>query len=93
MFCKNCGSEIPNDSRACQNCGAPTSLDSGNIGYFCLGCCVPVAGIVLYLVWKDQKPQNAKKCLWGFLLYVIFMAIYIAIYVGVFFIAGITGNL
>ena len=25
-----------------------------------LGCCVPIAGLVLFLVWKDVKPKTAK---------------------------------
>ena len=35
-------------------------IDSGNIGWGVLGCCIPLAGLILFLVWKDQKPKTAK---------------------------------
>lgn len=25
-----------------------------------LGCCIPVVGLILWLVWKDSKPNTAK---------------------------------
>ena len=68
MFCKNCGKEIPDNSITCTNCGAPTgnAEDTSNVGWALLGFFVPVAGIVLYFVWKNQKPKTAKKCITGF---------------------------
>ena len=36
------------------------SVDSGSIGWGVLGCCIPLAGLILFLVWKDQKPKTAK---------------------------------
>lgn len=82
MFCKNCGKKMPDDTISCQNCGTPTNnvVDTNNIGYLCLGCCIPVAGIALYFAWKDQKPLNAKKCIQGFFMYLFFCIIYIFIY-------------
>lgn len=78
MFCKNCGKEIPDNSIACTNCGTPTqySEDTGNAGWCLLGCCIPVAGLVLYFVWKDQKPKTAKKCILGFFINFGFALIY-----------------
>ena len=38
----------------------PPVQDNGGIGWGLLGCCIPIAGLVLYLVWKDQKPKTAK---------------------------------
>ena len=83
MFCNNCGKEIPDNSVACQNCGAPTNnqLDSGNPGYFFLGCCIPIAGIILYFVWKDQKPKTAKKCIIGALASIIASVIFYILYI------------
>ncbi|WP_317367029.1 zinc-ribbon domain-containing protein [uncultured Tyzzerella sp.] len=89
MFCKNCGKDIPDNSVTCQNCGASVGnpIDTDNIGYFFLGCCIPVAGIILYFVWKDQKPKNAKKCIIGALVSigagVIFYLVYILLIVGI----------
>ena len=48
-----------------------------------LGCCIPIVGFVLFLVWKDQKPKTAKAAgigalisvLASVLIYVIFFVI------------------
>ena len=37
------------------------SPDSGSIGWGFLGCCFPLIGLILFLVWKDTKPISAKK--------------------------------
>ncbi len=49
----------------------PISSDSGSIGYWLLGFFIPIVGIILYFVWKDEQPNNAKKCLWGALISII----------------------
>lgn len=82
MFCKNCGKEVPDNVLTCQNCGASVNpeLDKGNIGFLCLGFCIPVAGIILYFVWREQKPKSAKKCLIGFLINITLAVVIYAIY-------------
>lgn len=44
------------------------ALDSGGGGWGLLGFCVPIAGIVLYFVWKNEKPNTASACLTGALI-------------------------
>lgn len=34
--------------------------DSGSFLFGVLGFFIPVVGLVLYLVWKNEKPKNAK---------------------------------
>lgn len=34
--------------------------DTGNVVWGLLGCCIPIVGLILFLVWKDQKPKTAK---------------------------------
>lgn len=34
--------------------------DTGNFLWGLLGCCIPIVGLILFLVWKDQKPKTAK---------------------------------
>lgn len=34
--------------------------DTGNVLWGLLGCCIPIVGLILFLVWKDQKPKTAK---------------------------------
>ena len=36
------------------------NVDSGGIGWGLLGCCLPIVGLILFLVWKDQKPRTAQ---------------------------------
>lgn len=37
-----------------------TIKDDGGVGWGILGCCIPVVGLILWLVWKDSKPNTAK---------------------------------
>ena len=47
------------------------SEDKGGFGWGALGCCIPLAGLILYLVWKTDKPKNAKAAGIGALIGVI----------------------
>lgn len=65
-FCKKCGQQIPDNSYACPVCGtvqtaAPAQDDTGSIGWAFLGFCIPLAGLIMFLMWKDSKPLSAKK--------------------------------
>lgn len=64
MYCKNCGKEIDDNAAICIHCGVAQDFlkinDDENIGWGVLGFFVPIIGLVLYLVWKDEKPKNAK---------------------------------
>ena len=55
--------------------------DRGGFLWGLLGCCLPVVGLVLFLVWRDEKPKTAKAAGIGALVSVILT---ILIYVGVF---------
>lgn len=64
-FCRNCGKEIDNRAVICPYCGVPQEnkpevVDSGSFGWGLLGCCIPLVGLILFLVWKDTKPKSAK---------------------------------
>ena len=64
-YCKNCGAQVDDRTIICPFCGAnqntsPAVVDNGGIGWGILGFCIPIVGLVLFLVWKDQKPRNAK---------------------------------
>ncbi|MDY4788669.1 MAG: zinc-ribbon domain-containing protein [Bacilli bacterium] len=80
MYCKNCGHELNDGDKFCPNCQAPvdgnsplaTSNDSGSIGWGILGFFIPLAGLILFLVWKDEKPRTAKVAGKGALFGVVF---------------------
>ena len=64
-FCRNCGQQIDDRAAVCPHCGVaqenkPQVVDSGGFGWGVLGCCIPIVGLVLFLVWKDTKPKTAK---------------------------------
>ena len=45
--------------------------DNGGFLWGLLGCCIPIVGLVLFLVWKDQKPKTAKAAGIGALISVL----------------------
>ncbi|MCI8864270.1 MAG: hypothetical protein HFG60_03130 [Lachnospiraceae bacterium] len=36
------------------------AVDNGGFLWGLLGCCVPIVGLILFIMWKDQKPKTAK---------------------------------
>ena len=77
VTCPNCGrslTQAPNSSYS-QPYTPPTqnySNDNGSIGWGLLACCSPLIGLILYLVWKDNKPRTAdvicKGAIIGFVI-------------------------
>ena len=43
------------------------------------GFCIPIVGLILFLVWKDQKPRTAKVAGVGALISVIVGVIWYAL--------------
>lgn len=83
MFCKNCGREIDDRAVVCPHCGIQQSdltvyrgPDNGGYWWGLLGCCIPLAGLILFLVWKDTKPRTAKAAGTGALVAVVCIVLY-----------------
>lgn len=75
-YCKNCGAQINDQAVICPMCGVsqetkPAVVDNGGFGWGALGFCIPIVGLVLYLVWKETKPRTAKAAGKGALVSVI----------------------
>ena len=51
-------------------------VDNGGFLWGLLGCCIPIVGLILFLVWKDTKPKTAKAAGIGALVSVILAVIY-----------------
>ena len=64
------------------------NIDNGGFLWGLLGCCIPVVGLILFLVWKDQKPKTAKAAGIGALVSVILWVVFYIIY---FVILGAAG--
>lgn len=97
-FCPKCGNQLVDEAVICPACGCsqesakPAVQDGKSFGFAVLGFFVPVAGLILYLLWKDTTPLKAKSAGKGAListiLYVIFIIAYI-ILIGVFAVSGV----
>lgn len=86
MTCKNCGKEFEGGT-FCPHCGASQvsasnttrADDAPSTGYAVLGFFFPLIGLILYLVWKAERPLRAKSCgkgaLIGFIVGIIFSVI------------------
>lgn len=89
-YCKNCGRQIDDHATVCPTCGTPqnvypnnnVSQDKGGFLWGLLGCCIPVVGLVLFLVWKDTKPRTAKAAGIGALVSVLIGVIYYVFIIG-----------
>ena len=72
-FCKNCGIRIDDSDAFCPVCGSAqhntangaAANDVGGFGWGLLGFCIPFVGFILWLVWKDEKPNKAHSVCTG----------------------------
>ena len=79
-YCKNCGEQIDDMAVVCPKCGVsqetkPAVEDKGGFGWGLLGFCLPLVGLILFLVWKDTKPRTSKAAGKGALICVIISVI------------------
>ena len=56
-----------------------------------MGCCIPIAGLILFLVWKDTKPKTAKAAGIGALVSVIISVVYYIIMIALGVGIGVLG--
>lgn len=87
MFCPKCGKKVTKDAEYCNECGATLKEETtkvevinssepvnngtpaflwGLIGFF-----VPIAGLILFIVWKQDRPEDAKAAGLGALIWAI----------------------
>lgn len=85
-YCSNCGAQVDEAAAVCLNCGAAVgpvqaANDAPSFGFAVLGFFIPLVGLILYLVWKDQTPLKAasagKGALIGVVLNVAFACAYV----------------
>lgn len=87
MYCPNCGEQIDEKAVICPKCGVPVKAnglasadDAPSMGFAVLGFFFPLIGLILYLVWKSDKPLRAKSAgkgaLIGFIVGVAISVIY-----------------
>ena len=75
MYCKNCGKQIDDKAVLCVHCGVMQKEinkkldDNGGVEWSLIGFFIPIAGLILYLIWKEEKPNNAKAVWKGLKIY------------------------
>lgn len=80
MYCRNCGKEINDNEIKCPYCNIsivtiPQEKQKVNTCWGVLGFCCPIIGVILYILWKDVSPANAKIAAKGALVFVMFFLI------------------
>ncbi|MCF7923756.1 MAG: zinc ribbon domain-containing protein [Candidatus Izimaplasma sp.] len=81
-YCSNCGNPVTEEQDVCLACGKKLTnsekksvsnvSDTGGFGWGLLGFCIPIVGLILFIVWKEDQPNNAKATGKGALISVIF---------------------
>lgn len=74
MFCSHCGQEIPDEAVICPKCGCQPLVRKGDgksFGIALLSFFIPLVGLILYFVWKKEKPLRAGSAGKGFVTLVI----------------------
>ena len=85
-FCAKCGRELMDEAVICPGCGCSlgnqvqVEADSSSFGWAFLGFCIPIVGLILYLVWKEKTPLKAKSAGKGALVSVIVSIVFYIIY-------------
>lgn len=83
MYCPHCDEQISSYAEVCPKCGATvkdvssSGEDKPNIAVNLLSfCCIPILGIVMFFVWKDDKPRAAKSALiWSLVSIVLWFVV------------------
>ena len=91
MYCQNCGAKIEQGAEYCSSCGNSiknnsngnvevSNSTSSSIGWGILGFFIPIVGLVLFLVWKQERPKDSKAAGIGALISIIAYIVLIIIF-------------
>lgn len=91
IFCSKCGVHI--ESQEYHNTNTfesfiPKIEDSGHIGWGLLGFLVPIVGLILFLIWKDEKPKTSLMAGKGALISIILSVVATVLFFIVFLVFG-----
>ncbi|OEB99974.1 zinc ribbon domain-containing protein [Lysinibacillus sphaericus] len=87
MFCRNCGEQISEHAEICIHCGVRVKNavgdDKPNWGINIITlCCVPLVGLIMYFIWKNEKPVAAKSALTFFFISIgVIVLFYIVMFI------------
>ena len=65
-YCTKCGKQIVDDAVVCVHCGCSVASktavdDAPSTAFAVLGFFIPIVGLILYLVNKDNSPKKAHS--------------------------------
>ena len=68
MYCEKCGKENKIGTKFCTNCGNSLNVsfnhvvkeEKGTFGWGILSFFVPIAGLILFIIWKNDRPKASK---------------------------------
>lgn len=93
MFCENCGFQVGYQSQ-CPYCGYQhRSSNEPNKKkrdwlWGLLAVCYPLFGLIIYLVWRNERPNAARSgmigMIIGVIMYVMIYILYILLLTGLF---------
>ena len=88
-YCNHCGAEIKDEAVVCIKCGC--NVASGNKAiedpnestalYGVLGFFIPIAGLILFLMWQKDYPRRSKAAGKGALASVILGVVLLIVYI------------
>ena len=66
--CAHCGKQLDDESMVCSSCGTPVDPvpeeqepeESSTAVFGALGFFIPLAGLILYCIWRNDSPRKAK---------------------------------
>ena len=84
-YCPNCGEQVRDSQDVCLACGTElkeekkvVENDSSSIGWGILGFFIPLVGLILFIAWKDSRPNASKAAgvgaLIGFILNIVVLS-------------------
>lgn len=80
-FCSNCGAFVDsnssnlNNNTNTANYNSSVFVDNGNPLLGVLSFFIPVMGLILFIVWRKEKPRSAKHAGMGALVLAIILGI------------------
>lgn len=86
-YCQSCGAQTTAAQEMCTKCGkrlnvigrAAGSNDTPSGLLNLAVCCFPIIGLILYFLWKDEKPKTANSvCKWAIIGFILGIVLYIA---------------
>ena len=92
LFCPHCAEPVITPQQPQQPVWQPPqplNVDNGSWGWFVLGLFIPIVGLILYLVWKDEKPLSAKRAGLGALVGGIITVVLVILEFALLFFLGV----